>query len=212
MPDAGTHSPAVTVARSRWRAAEDHLYPTLLNDPSSYQRVIATIQAVVAELRRRCGTADELIALEAAPGELLAAACPAGTVIPSDLLLGAACSMADREIAAERERHRRVEIVEAARAAGQVWVVLSGPEKPEAVTEGRRIALHLPSGTLLEATADPWSGGDPYRIDVAISAADGRPTVVSRAFGDRTDWLAALRRYRADIEAAPTPDAVLEIP
>nr|MBA3907133.1 hypothetical protein [Pseudonocardiales bacterium] len=50
MPDAAPCSPAVAQARSRWRAAEDRLYPTLINDPSSYQRGLADVQAVVAEL------------------------------------------------------------------------------------------------------------------------------------------------------------------
>ncbi|MFC5996340.1 hypothetical protein ACFQE5_19225 [Pseudonocardia hispaniensis] len=210
MPDAGTFSPAVTMARSRWRAAEDNLYPTLINDPSAYQRGIAAIESVLAELRRRCNSVEELIAVEAAPEDLLATACPTGTVIPSDLLLGVACGMADREMSAERERHRRVQIVEAARAAGRVWAVLSGSEQPEAMTEGRRIEFHLPSETLIEVTVDPWSGGEPYRIDVAVTVADGRHTV-SRTFTDRTAWLAALERYRADIEAAPSPAALLEM-
>ncbi|NMI01336.1 hypothetical protein [Pseudonocardia acidicola] len=188
-------------ARSLWRAAEDRLYPTLISDPSSYQRGIAAIQAVVAELRRRCTDTQQLIAAEAAPDELLAAACPGGTVIPADLLVAVACGMADREMSAEKERRRRAEAIETARAAGRPWVVLAGPERPTALNDGRLVELHIPSGTLLEATVDPWSGEDWYRIDVILDAADGQHNVQSRSFAEREDWLAEYRCCRADVEA-----------
>ncbi|WP_250550326.1 hypothetical protein [Pseudonocardia sp. H11422] len=202
--NAGTHQPAVepAVARARslWRAAEDRLYPTLISDPSTYRRAIADVQAVVSELRKRCDGVHELMAAEAAADEVIAAACPAGTVIPVDLLIAVGCGMADREMSAERERRRRIEIIEAARAAGQAWVVLAGPDRPTALDEGRLVELHVPSGTILEASADSWSGADAYRLEVTITAKDGQHELLSRSFAQRIDWLAEYRRCRADIE------------
>ncbi|MHA6796219.1 hypothetical protein ACVGVM_22305 [Pseudonocardia bannensis] len=210
--NAGTHQPAVepAVARARnlWRAAEDRLYPTLISDPSSYQRAIADVQAVVAELRKRCDGVHELMAVEANPDDVIAAACPAGTVIPVDLLIAVGCGMADREMAAERERRRRIEIIEAARAAGQEWVVLAGPDRPTALHEGRLVELHVPSGTILEASVDPWSGGDPYRVEVTITAKDGQHQLLSRDFDQRTDWLIEYGRCRADIAENGTGPAL----
>ncbi len=202
MPDAAPCSPAVAQARSRWRAAEDRLYPTLINDPSSYQRGLADVQAVVAELRRRSRCAEELIAAEAASGELVATACPAGPAIPADLLVAVACGMADRELAAECERRRRAAVLDDARCAGRDWAVLAGPAHVEELTEGRRVEVHVRSGTVVEATADPWSGGEPYRLDVTVSATDGEHHALSRAFTDRAGWLAEHRRCRRDVESA----------
>ncbi|WP_103384034.1 hypothetical protein [Pseudonocardia dioxanivorans] len=198
MPDAGTFSPTVAMARNRWRAAEDRLYPTLIADPGSYQRSINAIQAVVTELRKRCTGVDDIIAAEAAPDELIATALPGGSVIPVDLLVGVACGMADREIAADTERRRREAAIEDARAAGRAWVVVAGPEAIEDLTDGRRPELHLASGILVEAAVDPWSGEDPFQLQVTEG---GTGTVlVTGSFVDRDEWLAEIARQRAAVE------------
>jgi hypothetical protein len=90
------------LARIRWRAAEDRLYPTLIADPAAYERALAAVQAVLQELRLRCADAADLVAVEEAPDELIAAALPAGVPAPVDLLVGAACAMRDREISVQR--------------------------------------------------------------------------------------------------------------
>jgi hypothetical protein len=91
----------IVLARVRWRAAEDRLYPTLIADPVAYERALGAVQAVLTELRLRCSNPAELIAVEEAPDELIAAALPSGAPAPVDLLIGAACAMRDREIAAQ---------------------------------------------------------------------------------------------------------------
>jgi hypothetical protein len=93
---------AIDLARIRWRAAEDRLYPTLIADPSAYERALGAVQAVLGELRRRCADAADLVAVERAPDELIATACPTGVSVPVDLLVGAACAMRDREISVQR--------------------------------------------------------------------------------------------------------------
>jgi len=187
---------ALYSSRVRWRAAEDRLYPSLISDPASYQRAITDVQAVVAELRHRTTSAADLAAIEAAPDGLLAAACPAGVGVPADLLVAVACGLRDREITAESERTRHSAVIDAAQAAGETWAVLDGPPATE-LTEGRSVTLHLASGDLVEATVDPWSGQDPYTVQVVPALGIG--TTV--AFADRDAWLAELTRVRAGIEA-----------
>jgi hypothetical protein len=93
----------IVLARVRWRSAEDRLYPTLINDPAAYERALGAVQAVLTELRLRCSNPAELIAVEEAPDELIAAVLPSGVPVPVDLLVGAACAMRDREITTERQ-------------------------------------------------------------------------------------------------------------
>lgn len=82
----------------RWRGAEDHLYPTLISDPTGYQRALEQIHAVVAELRLRGDDLPALLTAEAAADEVLAAACPAGSALPADLVVRAACALRAREL------------------------------------------------------------------------------------------------------------------
>jgi hypothetical protein len=85
-------------ARLRWRGAEDQLYPTLIADPSRYQKALEQVRAIVVELRRRADDLPALLAAEAAAGEVLAAACPGGSILPADLLVRAACAMRARAL------------------------------------------------------------------------------------------------------------------
>jgi hypothetical protein len=86
-------------ARARWLAAEDRLYPTLVTDPTGYERALRQIHAVVEELRTRAADLPGLLAAEAASDDVLAAACPEGCAMPVDLLIQVACAMRSREIA-----------------------------------------------------------------------------------------------------------------
>ncbi len=186
-----TSSPAV-MARARWRAAEDRLYPSLLNDPSAYQRGISAVQAVLGVLRRRGHDVSDLVELESHADELLAVACPGGIPLPADLLVAVACGMRDRELSAEREARRRDAVVGAARSAGRAWAVLEGPDDPAELTEGRWVAVHLDTGTVIEAGIDPWARPQSYEISVSPGAAS--------AFADRDAWLGEISRVRQGFE------------
>ena len=183
---------AVLVARARWRSAEDQLYPSLLNDPAAYQRGIAAVQAVVEELRRCTDDVGDLIAVDDAPHEVLATACPSGFPISPILLIAVACSMRDREITADQEARRRDEAVRAARAAGAAWAVLDGPADIAELTEGRRVALHLASGTAIETTVDPWARDEQFGLSV--------PPGEAQTFADRDAWLTAVARASTAVE------------
>lgn len=185
-------SPAV-LARARWRAAEDRLYPSLLNDPSAYQRGIAAVHAVLAQLRRRGHDVSDLLELEEQADQLLATACPGGIPLPADLLVAVACGMRDRELSAERESRRRDAAIDAARSAGDAWAVLEGPDDPAELTEGGRwVAVHLDTGTVIEAGIDPWARERPFGIGVL----PGEPV----ALAERGEWLAEIARLQQGYE------------
>lgn len=204
MPDAADRpppAPTAGAARARWRAAEDRLYPMALADPGMYQRGVAAIQAVVAELRVRAADVDALLAAEAAADEVVAVACPDGAPLPAELLVGAACGMRDRELAAERAQRRREAAVRAAEEAGAAWAVLEEPAEAAELASGRCVHLHLASGAILQATIDPWSGTEPFGLQVVT--ADGTTAAFESA--ERAAWLAEHARLRARIEAGEAP-------
>ncbi|MGQ0572766.1 MAG: hypothetical protein ACT4RN_01035 [Pseudonocardia sp.] len=186
------------VARMRWRAAEDRLYPSLLGDPGSYQRSMTAMQAVVAELRRRGGGTGGLLAAEAAAFDVVAAACPDGAGLPPELLVAVACGTVDRELTAAREQRRRSAAMDAARAAGRAWAVVDGPQDAAQLQDGRMIAVHLASGAVVIAAADPWGRDAAYGLEVT-------PDGESRTFADRDEWLAALADARAGVERGVAP-------
>jgi hypothetical protein len=188
-------------ARARWRAAEDRLYPTLLTDPQAYQRGLGAVHAVLDELRRRDADLVALLAADAAPDELVAAACPGGSWVPAELLVGVACGLRDRELRARAEHRRREETMRAARAAGAEWAVLAGPADPaelDELTGGRRLAVHLATGTLLDALADPWDRDAPYAV--TLSPGD------THTYPDRRSWLADVARFTADPTSSAPAD------
>jgi hypothetical protein len=199
---ADVHTPtlAVRAARVRWRSAEDRLYPALLAAPTSYQRVIRAVQAVVAELRRQASDTAGLVEAERSAEELVATACPDGIGVPADLIVAVACGMLDRELTAEREQRRRKDAMDAARAAGRAWAVVDGPDTVEDLTEGRMVAVHLVSGTVVQATVDPWTRNAAFGLEVT-------PRGDMQSFADRAVWLAELARLRREIEAAHPADA-----
>jgi hypothetical protein len=184
---------AIAAARARWRAAEDRLYPTLIADPTTYQRALGQVHAVLDELRRRCGDPSALLDAEAEEDDLVAAACPHGPVLPGELLVGVACGLRDRELRALAERERVAAVVEAARSRGDEWASLRGPERIDELIDGESVALHVASGAVLSATVDPWSGEPPYRLEWTPPTGEA----TTRMFADRDVWLAEYRRMRS---------------
>jgi hypothetical protein len=194
----------VDVARARWREAEERLYPTLIADPAAAERAVVAIRTILAELRLRGHGISVLTVADAAADDLVSRICLPDTGFPAELLVGIACGVRLRELAAEQD-HRRVErLIAHGRAIGRTWVVLDGPDDPDVLTEGRTVVVHVTSGTVLTATAGPWSDGQPYELQVHPHG--GHP--LSRTFSDRAEWLAEHQRCRWDVESlhqGPTP-------
>lgn len=114
MAGSETGPDRLAVARMRWRAAEDRLYPQLIGDPDAYQRVVELVGAVLGELRRHTRTVEDLAAVESQADAVLgalAAQRSAAAVVSGELLVQAACALRCRELLAStgeaihQERH-----------------------------------------------------------------------------------------------------------
>ena len=186
-------------AQARWRAAEDRLYPLAMSDPDGYRSGLEAVRALVGELRRTAAGLDDLVALEADPGELLAVLPAGGPGLPVDLLVGAACSARAREVLAEREGERRAAALARARAEGRSWAVLQGPERLEELHGGSMVATHLATGRTVLAAVDPYAGAEPYLLQEY--GPDGEPGR-ERGFGDPAAWAAERDRWCAEIESS----------
>lgn len=88
------------LARMRWRAAEERIYPLALADVVSYQEAVTRVGLVLKELRSRYATEIELLACEDDP-ELLAVGDAAGPVpVRAADIVAAACALRGVELAA----------------------------------------------------------------------------------------------------------------
>ena len=101
--------------------------------------------------------------------------------------------MRDRELGARDAGRRRDDAVAAARAAGAAWAVVDGPADAAELTVGRWVRMHLASGAVVEATADPWSPD--ARFTVYAGSDD-------HTFADRAAFLAGVAAVCAGIERA----------
>ena len=89
----------------RWRLAEQQLYPTILADPSAYQRYVLAVRGLADELSV-VATPEALVASwpTSAPraAEHLRAVGDTGDAAVAELVAGAAFALREREIAAAR--------------------------------------------------------------------------------------------------------------
>lgn len=191
---------ALDAARLRWSEAEERLYPTLIADPAAAARAVDAIRALLAVLRRHGEDPFALAAAAVDPDALVAASFPSCTEFPAELLVGVACAARLRELRAilADQDHRRIErLLARGRTEGRAWVVLDGPEDPDALSEGRTVAVHVASRTVLTATVEPWTDGQSYAL--LVHPHGGSP--LSRRFPDRAEWLDEHRMCRRDVEA-----------
>jgi hypothetical protein len=187
---------ALDAVRTRWREAEERLYPTLIADPAAAARAVDAIRRLLVELRGRADNLTTLLAAGADPREFarpLSLSCNGFSI---DILVGVACGARLREIVADQDDRRIEQLLARGAAAGATWILLDGPDDPDALTEGRHVIVHVTSRTVLTATVDPWTDDQPYELQVLPYA--GAP--LSRRFGDRAEWLGEFRQCRRDVE------------
>jgi hypothetical protein len=193
---------ALRQARARWRAAEDRLFPVALVDPDGYRRLLSVVAALLQKLRASTTSFDHLLELDSHPAPLVAAACVDGAA--DRVALEAALAVRDRELVAVAERDRRTRAIAAARNAGATWVDLEGSWEAVCRSGTRHTEMHLPSGRALVATVDPYSGEDPYRLEIVrLDIETGAPvqtTDQDQCFANRAMWLAEREQWRAQIE------------
>lgn len=201
---------ALRRARARWRAAEDRLFPVALVDPDGYRRLLSVVAVLLQKLRVSTTSLDQLLELDSHPAPLVAAASIAAVDGAADrMALEAAFAVRDRELAAAAERDRRTRTIAAARNADATWVDLDGSWEAVCRTGARHTELHLASGRALVAAVDPYSGDDPYQLEVVVLDTDtGTPvetTDQDQRFAERATWLAERERWRAQIDRGSPP-------
>lgn len=194
---------AVDEARRRWRAAGDRLWPVACSDGEAYRALIGQIGPVLAELRRRAHSMEDLLRVDADPesawaGPASGPGLPGGVPRP---VVEAACAVRADEIDAADARRDRADRVRAARAAGATWATVQ--DAPGCVVE-----MHLGTGLALVATADPMAGPQPYGLaEVALDAVTAQPLAeparAETSFASREEWRAARAARRAEIEGVP---------
>ncbi|MEJ2863912.1 hypothetical protein [Actinomycetospora flava] len=184
---------ALDRARARWRAAGDRVWSIAVVDGEEYRRLAERIGGILDDVRAATPSVDALLALDADPGSVLERA---GT----RAVLDAALAVRADELVAARARERRVAAIAAARAAGQGWVVLDDT----AGATHRTVEMHLATGLALVATADPYTGDEPYVLaEAVLDTATGEPlTEGSEAsFADAAAWHDARARRREEIDS-----------
>ena len=202
QPGSGTPElPPETLAR--FTAAESRLYPLVLVDPAAYERAVAATGRLLAGLRARC---PDIAAVLARRDPLVASLAGTAGEQPAELgglsaetVVDAACAVRCRELWTQERARAAQHRVEAARAAGQEWLV----EEPDAdavmTGELRRVEVHVPTGTVLVGLVGVGeAGGTAYEVQVIPApTSDGpSPPEVSETYGDRASWLEALQRHR----------------
>jgi hypothetical protein len=102
MVDDRRPDPRVLLARVRWRAAEERLYPLALADTAAYQEAVTLVGRVLTELRASCANESELLAREADPELFALAEVTAPVPVSAADVVAAACALRSVELAAGR--------------------------------------------------------------------------------------------------------------
>ncbi|HEV7210524.1 MAG TPA: hypothetical protein VGN47_02295 [Blastococcus sp.] len=184
-PDEG---PVPTLLAASWEQAEARLYPTVLDRPDLYQRIVRLVRATADHLRL-LGPGTSALVAAAARGPELVAAVVDDCGVPSaeldlELLARAALALRYRELRGEQAGRRRLRRVEEGRAAAVAWVVV-------------------------EEKGDP--SGDPFlpyaRLEVAPATGQGL-LITTAADDEYREVEHQLRRVRIDTETG----AIVEDP
>lgn len=189
----------LAIAQVEWRAAEERLYPLAMVDPDGYRQALELVGVLLEALRADDGRgrSARLLELAESPETMLAALPDRPRRVPDATLLGAALALRAREVVAADAADARADLVAAARAEGRDWVRLDGPAELAELVSGTRVELHLPSGAILVAGIDPWSGDEPFLLEIVPAGAAGERG--PDRFRDRDVWLVGYERRRHDV-------------
>lgn len=194
-------------AIATWRRAEARIYPSVMHNPTIYEQYIAVVRAIAEELsdvraeddlvtawheRRDIATA----VIERSPPTMRA-------VMDMQAVRDAAFCHRHREITRERGKEIARERLEAARRAGDEWVVLFEDVTP---LGSHRLEMHVASGRALHASTqvDPERPTPAYELEVVqLDPATGAwlvdtpPLMPARRYATEEEWLARIAQARA---------------
>lgn len=193
-------------AIATWRRAEARIYPSVMHNATIYEQYIAVVRAIAEELsdvraeddlvtawheRRDIATA----VIERSPPTMRA-------VMDMQAVRDAAFCHRHREITRERGREIARERLEAARRAGDAWVVLFEDVTP---LGSHRLEMHVASGRALHASTqvDPERPTPAYELEVVqLDPATGAwlvdqpPLMPARRYATEEEWLARIAQAR----------------
>ena len=188
-------------ALAEWQAAEEQLSALAFAAPSEYERALLAVRRAADELRG-CTTFDALTALWREPARR-----PRVDALAAPTVVGAAFLLRYREIVAAQRAEDVRRRIDAARAAGSAWAVLTDapwPRGHEALRPCERVELRLADRTALRAVVE--LDADTYLpvYAVEVVAADGT-TTSRQTYPDPTAWRAGFEETRRRLDA--TEDA-----
>ncbi len=194
-------------AIATWRRAESRVYPSVMHNPTIYEQYIAVVRAIAEELsdvRRE----DDLVTawherrdiatavIERSPPTMRA-------VMDMEAVRDAAFCHRHREITRERGKEIARERLEAARRAGDEWVVLFEDVTP---LGSHRLEMHVRSGRALHASTQvdaerptPAYELEVVQLDPATGAwlVDQPPLMPATRFATDEEWQARIAQARA---------------
>jgi hypothetical protein len=194
-------------AIATWRRAEARVYPSVMHNAAIYEQYIAVVRAIAEELsdvrreedlvtawheRRDIATA----VIERSPPTMRA-------VMDMQAVRDAAFCHRHREITRERGKEIAAERLEAARRAGDEWVVLFEDVTP---LGSHRLEMHVRSGRALHASTQvdaerptPNFELEVVQLDPANGAwlVDRPPLMAPRRFATEEEWQARIAQARA---------------
>jgi hypothetical protein len=201
-PTGGLSDQASAVAR--FSAAEARLYPLALADTEAFERATSLVSLVAVELRGCAGVAEVVEQLEGIIAHLPESAAAAGIEtgdLPLSVVADAAAAIRCRELKAEQSAVHARERIERARAEGQTWLV--DEPSPVLAMAGiqQRQELHLPTGATLVTSIEPDESEEAavYTLELFPGSPANGVAAVSEVYTDRSEWLAATERVRAQL-------------
>lgn len=204
-------SDPTTAVVAGWRQAEERLYPLVMVDPHTYQRLVTVVRAAADTLGDR-ETTEDLVDARRNGRQIVAGAAesvgvPLTEIGDVDLVADAAFGLRHREAVAARQRRQVADRIAAARATGQDVVVIRESGRPAypAAQPFERIEMRLADGRGLRASvdADPGDLHPVYMLEeVALDPETGllvdqRRPQPRQTFADRETWDAARLRWRS---------------
>lgn len=192
-----------------WRRAEQRVCALVMGAPELFEHALAAVRRIADSLAEHTTVADLVAAYEHGPAR--AAELAGDLPVPPATLAGAAWLVRHRELLADEQAAAVRDRLEAARARGQRWTVLSDPPEPEAAVFGghEHLEVRLADGLGLRALIDldPDTYAPCYAVEVvALDPATGAPIGPARqrrTFADRAGWETGLAALRAELDTAP---------
>ena len=144
----------LAVLRS-WDQAEAKLFPLVMAQPELYERALAMVGVLAAQLRETCPDVPALLAAHERGAALAEGAEVAG--VRPELIAAAACATRYRELVTAGAARRRLAALARARDEGLAWAVVeeSGDEARAPYVPYQRVEAHVPTGRAVIVSVEP---------------------------------------------------------